>query len=52
MAIVGARTGNTSMIYENLPKAIAADSAYRAQAKDDREFLKYNTSADFLNAIK
>lgn len=52
LAIVGARTSNTAMIYENLPKAIAADPAYRAQAKDDREFLKYNTSADFLNAIK
>ena len=52
MAIVGARTGNTAVIYENLPKAIAADASYRAQAKDDREFLKFNTSADFQNAIK
>jgi tetratricopeptide (TPR) repeat protein len=52
MAIVGARTNNTSLIYENLPKAIAADASYRGQAKDDREFLKYNTSAEFLNAIK
>ena len=52
LAVVGARSGNTSLIYENLPKAIAADAAYRDQAKDDREFLKYNTSAEFLNAIK
>lgn len=52
MAIVGARTGNTSLIYENLPKAFAADASYRDQAKDDREFLKYNTSSEFLNAIK
>ena len=52
LAVVGARSANTTMIYENLPKAIAADAAYRAQAADDREFLKYNTSAEFLNAIK
>ncbi|MFA4853388.1 MAG: tetratricopeptide repeat protein [Bacteroidales bacterium] len=52
MAIVGARTSNTSLIYENLPKAIAADASYRDQAKDDREFLKYNTGSEFLNAIK
>jgi len=51
-AIVGARTSNTSLIYENLPKAIAADASYRNQAKDDREFLKYNTNSEFLNAIK
>jgi tetratricopeptide (TPR) repeat protein len=52
LAIVGARSGNTALIYENLPKAIAADAAYRDQARDDREFLKFNTSAEFLNAIK
>lgn len=52
MAVVGARAGNTAIIYENLPKAIAADPSYRAQAKDDREFLKYNTTTEFQNAIK
>jgi tetratricopeptide (TPR) repeat protein len=52
MAIVGARSGNTSMIYENLPKAISMDPSYRSQAADDREFLKFNTTAEFLNAIK
>jgi len=52
LAIVGARSGSTALIYENLPKAIAADASYRDQARDDREFLKYNTSAEFLNAIK
>ncbi len=52
MAVTGARSGNASMIYENLPKAISMNSAYRAQAADDREFLKYNTNAEFINAIK
>lgn len=52
MAVVGARSGNTSMIYSNLPLAIDADPSYRDQAKDDREFLKYFSSAEFQNAIK
>lgn len=52
LAIVGARTGNTSLMYDNLKKAIAADPAYRPQAKDDREFLKYFDNTDFQNAIK
>jgi tetratricopeptide (TPR) repeat protein len=52
MAVTGARSGNATMIYENLPKAIAADAAYRDQARDDREFLKYNTTPEFESAIK
>ncbi|NTW31855.1 MAG: hypothetical protein HGB12_04405 [Bacteroidetes bacterium] len=52
LAVAGARANNTSLIFENLPKAISEDASYREQAKDDREFLKYNSSAEFLNAIK
>lgn len=52
MAVAGARSGNTSMIYENLPKAISKDPSYRAQAADDKEFMKFNTTPEFLNAIK
>lgn len=52
MAVAGARSGNATMIYENLPKAIALDASYRTQAADDREFLKFNTTSEFLNAIK
>lgn len=52
LAIVGARTGNTSMMYDNLKKAVAEMPSYREEAKKDREFLKYHDSADFQNAIK
>ncbi len=52
MAIIGARTSNTSMMYDNLKKACAANSAYKAEAAKDREFLKYFSSTDFQNAIK
>lgn len=52
LAIVGARTNNTALMYDNLKKAIAGDPAYRDQAKDDREFIKYFNDSDFQNAIK
>jgi len=52
MAIIGARTGNTSMMYDNLKKACAEDAKYKAEAKKDREFLKYHSSSDFQNAVK
>lgn len=40
-AIVGARTAKTSMMYENLGKAIKLDSAYKTLAQTDLEFAKY-----------
>ncbi|NVO04247.1 MAG: hypothetical protein HXX09_16255 [Bacteroidetes bacterium] len=52
MAIVGARTANTTMLYSNLKSACQADASYKAQAKDDREFLKYFSVSDFTNAIQ
>jgi tetratricopeptide (TPR) repeat protein len=52
LAIIGARTGNTSMMYDNLKKACAQDAKFKAEAKKDREFLKYHDSTDFQNAVK
>jgi hypothetical protein len=52
MAVAGARTANTAVIYENLRKAISADANYRNEAKDDREFLKYFKESAFQDAIK
>ena len=52
LAVVGARTGNTSMMTENLKKACAEVPAYKVQAKDDREFIKYFDNSDFKDAIK
>jgi len=52
IAICGARSGNTSLMYDNIKKAIEADATFRAVAKDDREFLKYSTTGDFENALK
>ncbi|MCD4746322.1 MAG: outer membrane beta-barrel protein [Bacteroidales bacterium] len=52
MAIVGARTANESMLYENLKKAISEDPSYKEQAKEDREFIKYYSNPDFQNVTR
>ena len=52
MAVVGARTNNVGMVAEGLAKAIQLDSKYKAQAKDDREFLKLNANSQYLDLVK
>ena len=52
IAVNSARTANTSAMYEYLKKAVQADAKYKAQAAEDREFLKYLKDAAFLDAIK
>lgn len=52
LAVAGARKGSMDLIVENLKKAINLDPIYKTQAKDDREFLKYFNSTEFINAIK
>ena len=52
MAVVGARTGNDNMVFNNIKKAIQADAKYKEEAKIDREFLKYFGTAEYQNAIK
>ena len=50
-AILGARTSNTKMLYDNLIKAVA-DPKLKAKAKTDREFYKYADQQDFKNIVK
>jgi hypothetical protein len=51
LAVCGARTANTKMLYENLMKAVA-DPALKAEAKGDREFYNYANTEDFKNIVK
>lgn len=46
-AIVAARTNNTSKLYESLASAINMNAAYKAQAKMDREFIKFSNNPEF-----
>jgi tetratricopeptide (TPR) repeat protein len=51
-AILGSRTNNTTMLFENLGKAIQADAAYKTEAKIDREFIKYFADPNFTSLVK
>lgn len=47
LAIIGAKTDNSSMLYDHLTKAIKADPELKAQAANDREFMNYMNDPDF-----
>jgi len=51
-AILGSRTANTSMLFDNLGKAIKANPAYKEEAKIDREFIKYFEDPNFTSLVK
>jgi tetratricopeptide (TPR) repeat protein len=51
-AIIGARTNDDAMVFDNLKKAIAKDAKYKEIAKDDREFMSYYSNPDFQSAIQ
>lgn len=51
-AIIGARTNNTNMLYDNLKKAIKEVPSYKEEAKKDLEFYNYKDKAEFQNIIK
>ncbi len=52
LAICAARENNAADVNTNLQKACAADASYKQKAKNDVEFIKFNNTAEFLNAIK
>jgi len=51
-AIIGSRTQDDNMVFENLKKAIAEDNSYAMTAKDDKEFMKYYANTEFINIVK
>ena len=52
MAVLGARTNNTSMVTSSLKNAVAKNPALAKKAASELEFAKYFTNADFMNIIK
>lgn len=44
-AVLGARTNNSNMVYNNLRQAVKLDKNMAAQAKNDLEFAAFNLSA-------
>ena len=51
LAVCGARTNNTKVLYDNLMKAVA-DPKLKEQAKTDKEFYNYFNAPDFQNIVK
>ena len=47
-AIMGARTNNSEMLFENLKSCFDKDASFKDRAKKDREFVTYFENADFL----
>jgi hypothetical protein len=52
MAVAGARNADVKMMIDNLTKAIQGDPSLKAQAAEDREFIKYFSNAEFMNLVK
>ena len=52
MAVLGARTNNSSMVTSSLKNAVAKDSSLAKKAATDLEFAKFFTNADFMNIVK
>ena len=52
MAVLGARTNNSSMVTSSLKSAVAKDPSLAKKAATDLEFAKYFTNADFMNIVK
>ncbi|MCK9421356.1 MAG: hypothetical protein M0Q38_02035 [Bacteroidales bacterium] len=51
LAIIGARTNNTKMLYDYLMKA-CQNTDLKTQAKGDREFYSFANTPDFQNIVK
>ncbi|MDR2010595.1 MAG: hypothetical protein LBQ22_08955 [Bacteroidales bacterium] len=51
-AIVGARKGDSEMVFNNLRTATSKDSSLKAFAADDMEFYKYFDDATFKSIVK
>lgn len=51
-AVLGARTNNANLLYENLDKAVKADASLKGEAKTDREFIKYYATPEFSKIVE
>lgn len=51
-AIIGARSDNTEVIFNNLRTAVGKDASLKAKAKNDLEFGKYFTNDTFKSIVE
>ena len=51
-AIIGARTDNARMVYDNLAKTIEVKEKCKTHIAEDREFVNYFNEEEFQNLVK
>lgn len=51
-AIIGARTGNESLLFDSLKKAVALNGDLKKTAANDLEFAKYADNSKFISAVQ
>jgi len=52
LAVVGARTNNTNLLYENLTKAVEMNGDFKGVAAKDREFIEFFNVPDFQAIVQ
>ncbi len=52
MAVLGARTDNSSMVFENLTKAVQENPDLKGKASGDLEFIKYFNDPSFKSIVQ
>ncbi|MBK6963858.1 MAG: outer membrane beta-barrel protein [Bacteroidales bacterium] len=52
LAVIAARGADAKSMIDNLTKAFAKDPSLKAQAADDREFIKFFTNPEFMALVK
>ena len=52
LAIAAARTNDSSLLWENLTKAVNMNSSLKARAAGDREFIRYFNVPEFQAIVK
>jgi outer membrane protein OmpA-like peptidoglycan-associated protein len=52
LAIAGARTNDTALMYDNLTNAVKMDVSFKLKAAGDREFIRYFNTPEFQAIVK
>jgi tetratricopeptide (TPR) repeat protein len=52
LAVAGARTTDTSLLYDNLMKSVKMDASFKIKAAGDREFIRYFNTSEFQAIVK
>jgi len=52
LAVAGARTNDSALLYDNLMKSIKMNNSFKAKAAGDREFIRFFNTPEFQAIVK